>query len=287
MAARHEYDTEDVEYLRHGDAPLLARTYVPRGAGPFPCVLDIHGGAWVDGDRKQNEAIHKPLAEAGVVVISLDFRCPPVATYPGSLVDINYATRWVKANAARFKTRAEMVGLMGTSSGGHLAVLSAMKPADPRYAAQPLAGAQGVDARVPYVVTLWPVICPIGRYRNHTGPNAPAGRGTAAERQLQYWLTEAAMIEGSPNLALQRGDPVELPSILYLQSPADIMHPRENLDAFVAGYRKAGGHLQLELYDGLPYDLIRSKPDSNEAKAMVAKMVAFIGAEAGRMSKAA
>ena len=45
---------------------------------------------------------------ASIVVISLDFRCPPVASYPGSLVDINYATRWVKANAARFKTRPEL-----------------------------------------------------------------------------------------------------------------------------------------------------------------------------------
>jgi acetyl esterase len=41
-----EVETEDVEYLRHGDTPLLARIYRPRGRGPFPAVIDAHGGAW-------------------------------------------------------------------------------------------------------------------------------------------------------------------------------------------------------------------------------------------------
>ena len=42
----HQIDVEDVEYLRHGDTPLLARVFKPRGQGPFPLVIQLHGGAW-------------------------------------------------------------------------------------------------------------------------------------------------------------------------------------------------------------------------------------------------
>src|SRR5690349_16259731 len=53
---RHEIDVADVEYIRHGDKPLLARVYKPRGAGPFPLVIDLHGGAWCNKDRKIGRA---------------------------------------------------------------------------------------------------------------------------------------------------------------------------------------------------------------------------------------
>jgi hypothetical protein len=42
----YEFDVEDVEYLRHGDKPLLARVFRPRGEGPFAALVECHGGAW-------------------------------------------------------------------------------------------------------------------------------------------------------------------------------------------------------------------------------------------------
>jgi acetyl esterase/lipase len=47
----YDVDVADVEYLRHGDTPLLARLFKPRGSGPFPIMVELHGGAWVRGDR--------------------------------------------------------------------------------------------------------------------------------------------------------------------------------------------------------------------------------------------
>ena len=41
-----EFDVTEVEYLRHGDKPLLARIYKPAGEGPFPAMVECHGGAW-------------------------------------------------------------------------------------------------------------------------------------------------------------------------------------------------------------------------------------------------
>ena len=45
----HDIDVADVEYLRHGDSRLLARLFKPRGSGPFPIMVELHGGAWVRG----------------------------------------------------------------------------------------------------------------------------------------------------------------------------------------------------------------------------------------------
>ena len=52
-------DVEDVEYLRHGDKPLLARIFKPRGAGPFPALVECHGGAWCMSDRKSEQVRHR------------------------------------------------------------------------------------------------------------------------------------------------------------------------------------------------------------------------------------
>jgi acetyl esterase len=279
--APFEVEIEDVEYLRHGDTPLLARIYRPRGRGPFPALIDAHGGAWCVGSRVNNEPINLPLARGGVVVAAVDFRMPPDASYPGSVADVNYGIRWLKANAGRFATRADWVGAMGTSSGGHLAVLAALKPDDVRYAAIPLPpGTPALDARVPYVVTLWPVICPLGRYRYMKGRQASGNTrltpATAIAHQDAYWITEEAMAEGSPTLALERGDRVAMPHILYVQNPEDELHPRANLDQFVAAYRKAGGRLDLEWFEGEAYDAVRSHPSAPASTRAVETILAFI-----------
>src|SRR3974377_824667 len=131
--------SEDLEYLRpEGGAPLLARYYRPEGTGPFPAVLEVHGGAWTSGDRLNNVAIGEHLAGHGIVLLSIAFRMPPAVRYPETVADINFGIRYLKANAERFATRSELVGGLGTSSGGHLLLLNALRPRDPRYAPIPL-----------------------------------------------------------------------------------------------------------------------------------------------------
>ena len=284
MTERYEIDIDEIEFLRHGETPYLARVFRPRGAGPFPAVIEAHGGAWCEGNRGNNDSINREVAKGGVVVAAIDFRNPPVATYPGSVADVNFGIRWLKANAARFATRPEFVGSMGTSSGGHLVVLNGMKPGDPRYAAVSREGV-GADARVPYVVAFWPVICPLGRYRDRkakpAGERAYQGRSGAVQQQERYWLTEEAMGEGSALLALERGDKVEFPHILYIQNPADEMHPRHLMEGFINAYRAKGGRLETHLFHGPKYDVPRSDPESQDAKAAVAAAVGFIHREAG------
>src|SRR5258705_3582349 len=163
----YEFDCADIEYLPQGDKPLLARVHKPRGEGPFPALVECHGGAWCLQDRHTEKLRHQAMAAHGIVSVALDFRSGNEAPYPASVQDINYAVRWAKLNARDLKSRPDLVGLSGQSSGGHLAMLVAMRPHDPRYASIALpAGSPAHDASVRCVVMSWPVINPLSRYRH-------------------------------------------------------------------------------------------------------------------------
>jgi acetyl esterase/lipase len=275
----YEITVEDVEYLRHGDTSLLVRLYRPQGGdGPFPIMVELHGGAWCRQDRLADKVIHEPLAKSGVIVAALDFRQPPVASYPGSCQDINYGIRWLKTKATELGGRPDMIGSMGNSSGGHLAMLLAMKPFDSRYAALPLPkGAPSVDATVKCVIMCSPVIDPLGRYHyakalKAKGQPYPEVVDSVLPCHDAYWKTEDAMADGTPSLALEKGEKVELPPVLYVQGTQDEAHPRAHLDRFVAAYRKAGGVMDLELFDGEGQGFIMRKagsPASNRAIELI------------------
>ena len=272
----HPVDISDIEYLRHDDKPLLATMFRPKGKGPFPLVVEVHGGAWCRGTRLNNKVIHETLARSGVVVAAVDFRMPPDAGYPGSIADVNYAVRYFKKRATDFGSDARRIGLLGTSSGGHIAMLAAMKPRDPRYAALPLAG--DFDATVGCVIMGWPVIDPLGRYQ-HAVRLKEGGDPDLANHVLgdhhKFWGTEEAMAEGSPTRALERGDAAELPPVLYVQGTADYNHPKADLDRFVAGYRARGGRVELHMIGGEKQLFIPQNPGSAGAQYALEKIVQF------------
>ncbi len=286
LPARYEIDIEDVEYLRHGTSPLLATVYKPRGPGPFPLVLDLHGGAWCNGSRQDDACLDEPLARSGVVVVGLDFRQPPDASYPGSMVDINYAIRWFKTHAARFNARGDRIGIMGISSGGQQAILGAMRHDDPRYATLPSPAGANADATVQCVILCWPVIDPLGRYEYakrliaENSPHAEVGKRVIPSHD-KYWGSEAAMSEGSPTRALERGERGPMPPVIYLQGTDDLAHPRPNLDRFVAAYRQAGGQVDLHFFEGVGEAFVKKDPDSAQSKACIGKITEFVHRQLG------
>jgi len=274
----YDIAVEDVEYLRHGDTPLLARLFKPRGQGPFPLLIELHGGAWNLGDRLQDSDLNATLAQSGIVVAALDFRMPPVALYPASLVDINYAIRWFKTRATEFGSRSDCVGAFGISSGGHMAMLAGMRPHDSRYAALSLPpGAPVVDARLRYVVMGAPVIDPLGRYRyakelKEKSKPYPEFVDLVLPLHDKFWQSEETMAEGSPVRALEREERVELPPVLYIQDTNDIVHPRVDLDRFVSQYRQAGGQVELELFEGAGDGFAPRNPAAHAAAPAIRRM---------------
>jgi acetyl esterase len=289
-----DFDVDDVEYLRHGDKPLLARVFKPRGAGPFPALVECHGGAWCMSDRKTEHLRHEFMAAHGVVSIALDFRSGNEDPYPASVQDINYAVRWAKLHARDLKTRADLIGISGQSSGGHLAMLVAMRPHDPRFSAIPLpVGSPAHDASVLCAVLSWPVINPLSRYRHakraQAGANPPEWPKSIIARQDSYWRSEANMAEGNPMLALERGEQVLTPPAIWFQGRGDLLHDYKDADSdfsgnepqrFCANYRKAGGDIALDYIEMDRH--AGHSPDLTKTGDMFARMVTFVGTHIGK-----
>jgi acetyl esterase/lipase len=95
----------------------------PRGEGPFPVVMFIHGGGWVMGSRKTYHSYMAPVVEAGYVAVSVEYRLAPDHPFPAALHDVKCAVRWLRANAARYGIDAGRIGVVGYSAGGQLACL--------------------------------------------------------------------------------------------------------------------------------------------------------------------
>jgi acetyl esterase len=267
--------TEDLEYLRpQGSPPLLARYYRPEGIGPFPAVLEVHGGAWTSGDRLNNVAIDEYLAAHGIVALSIDFRMPPTGRYPETVLDVNFGIQFLKTNAERFATRCELVGGLGTSSGGRLLLLNALRPRDPRYASIPLAGA---EASLAFAVVCWPVADPLARYR----AVRERGNERLVEAHHQFWPSEQAMAEGNPQLILERGEPVETPPTLIMQGTADDNLTPDMAANFAAAYRRAGGTISFHSFPGQPHTFIARDPAAPDAQRALALIADFIKHQTG------
>ncbi len=277
----YEVDIADVEYLNHGETPLMARVFRPRGNGPFPIMIELHGGAWVRGNRFNGDAANEALAKNGVTVVALDFTVPPEAPYPASLADIHYGIRWAKTQAADWNGSPDKIGAMGTSSGAHLAMLLGMRPDDSRYAALPLpADAAAVDGTLGCVIMVSPVIDPLGRYHYAKGlrddctpPEGMAERVVA--NHDEYWQTEEAMAEAAPGRILAGGERTALPPVLSLRRNYEAGHPRPDFDEFVQQYRKAGGEIDVTIFEGEGSGLLRDL-SIPIAKQALEQMSAFV-----------
>jgi acetyl esterase/lipase len=250
----------DVEYRRDGSTSRLARIYEPQCAGPFPALLEVHGGAWNHNDRTQNSALDEALAASGLVVAAIDFRLGTEAAYPASIADVNYATRWLKAHAGDFNATAEGLGGLGLSSGGHMVILSAMRPRDPRYTELPLDAVPDVDASLAYVMSGWGVLDPHARYLYAKG----LGRESLVTSHHNYFVDEDGMQEANPQLILERGESVELPPALLVQGGDEsILSPRTAED-FASAYSKAGGLIELALYPRADHGYAREPGPNTE-----------------------
>ncbi len=111
------------EYVKRDSGPLAMDVYMPRGEGPFPGVLVVHGGAWMMGSRAQLAAIANALAEQGYTAAAISYRLAPKHPFPAQLDDCQAAVRWLREHASEFKIDPARMGGFGYSAGGQLVAL--------------------------------------------------------------------------------------------------------------------------------------------------------------------
>lgn len=116
----------------NGAKALTLNVEVPRGSGPFPALIMVHGGGWSSGDLSTYDGYASRAAAAGFVAVNINYRLSrldadgkPAAVWPAHIQDVRCAMGWLAANADEFKVDVTRVGIMGDSAGGHLAMMSA------------------------------------------------------------------------------------------------------------------------------------------------------------------
>jgi acetyl esterase len=245
---------EDIEYRRIDNQSLLGRLYMPENADTL--VVEVHGGAWMMNDRMSNAVIHQHLAAQGVAVFALDFRMAPAHRFPAALEDIEHGIRWAKSNL-----KPGRIGGLGTSSGGYLIVLSALRAEE--------------AVKLDFVIGCWPILDPLARYRMAKA----RGLKNLVEAHNAFFRDEAEMTENNPQLIVERGEARNLPPMLVLQGTADENVEHQRADAFAERYRAAGGEVELHKFEGQPHTFVVKDPSSAASVLALSKISQFLQKE--------
>ena len=270
-SAHLEFKTWDEEFRRTPERTLMARVYQPQGAGPFPVLLDLHGGAWNDKDRLANVPMDEALAASGMLVVAIDMTLAPAGVYPASVQDANYGVRWLKWRAREWKGDATALGVLGSSTGGYVAELLALRPRDERYNAIPLPEAPRLDAKIDYVVARSPISDPDTRFQQAQKMK----RDGMMQKTKNYFVPWETIFEGNPQRIVERGEASVLPPMFILQGELDdnVIPPIQ--EKFAKTYRAAGGECELEIFPGCGHMWVADPgPQTDRAHEMIKAFIA-------------
>ncbi len=271
-AANFDQTVSELEYRRTAKGrSLMARIYQPSGPGPFPVVLDLHGGAWNTKDRHAEEPFDHAIAAAGALVVAVDLTLAPEAPYPACVQDASYALRWLKARAKAWSGDATRIGLFGSSSGGHVAELLALRPNDTRYNAIPFAGAPGLAASMDYVLMRSPISNTFARFEN-----ARARKDDGMIRNNKtFFVPWDSIHESNPQEILDRKENVTLKPFLIMQGALDTNVLPAFQTKFVQSYRAAGGSCDYTIFDGCEHEWVAQPgPQTDRAHEMAKNFIA-------------
>jgi len=265
--SKFELNVSEVEFRRTAKGrQLMARIYEPQGAGPFPTLLDLHGGAWNNKDRLAEEPMDRAIAASGVLVVAIDMTLAPEAPYPACVEDANYGVRWLKSKAAAWNGDGSRIGVYGSSSGGHVAELLAMRPHDARYNAIPLAGYPGLDATVAYVATRSPISNTFARFQNAEEKK----RDNMMKNNRTFFVPWETIHEANPQEILERREQVTFVPLLVMQGALDDNVLPAAQEKFAATYKAAGGRIEFHVFPDSEHEWVaKPGPQTDRAREMV------------------
>ena len=198
-----------------------------------PVLFQIHGGAWVIGDKKEQALpLMNQMAARGWLCVSANYRLSPHATFPDHLIDVKKALAWVRENGARYGADPDFIVVTGGSAGGHLATLLALTANDATYQR----GFENVDTSVAACVPLYGVYDWRDRF------------GFWQRKQFRSFLETRvlkASMEEEPDL-YRRGSPMDTihegrPPFLVVHGDLDSLAPVEEARRFAEMLRACGG----------------------------------------------
>ena len=247
---------------------LLATIYRPSETeGPLPVLISVHPGSWGAYDRTSGALYDSYLASTGLLVVAIDFRQSPEHQHPDASADVTAAVRWTRLNADRLGADPDQIGLIGSSSGGHLALLAGVRPNGDVHYGTPIRGPDGefsrhddIIANVNFVVAMWPVSSPITRYRYAQR----AGIDQLVTLTERYFPYEDDMWDASIPRIVETGEAEDLPPILVIQPGMDSNIPQDMTFDLIKAWQARGGKLDYAFYPGAVHAFGHRPSDATE-----------------------
>lgn len=242
-------DAERVVYAKPDGAELPATLFLPDGeaTAPRPAIVLIHGGAWLTGSRIQMRWYGRAFASRGYVALAISYRTMPAYAFPAPVEDAKAAVRWLRLNAAEYNVDPDKIAAMGTSAGGHLALMLAVTDAK-----DGLDGTEnsGVSSKVEAAVSLYGP-SDLRGFETKT-KDAPLGGSAFRRPYLQSFLGDKPFGQRNPEEA---ASPIvyvtaQAPPLLLIQGTEDDLVPCAETERLFSRLEEVGAPATLLKVEG-------------------------------------
>ena len=239
-------------YATHDGVALAGDLYMPKGAGPFPALIGVHGGGWQAGVRSAFQHWGKYLAEHGYVLFSASYRLAKKGnkTFPQAVQDVLAAIQFVRGSAGEFKVDPERIGIFGASAGGHLASLAALS-GDAFTGGYPQDKHARVSAKVKALVGVYGVYDLKEMWHRY-------GMQTPRENNIENFLGASPMENprlyfdaSSINYATYANNQIGV--FLSVGTEDDLVNRVTQTDAFLLALKQAGFFVRTCIVQGAPH----------------------------------
>lgn len=265
METKHEVKFADIVYAEADGHQLLARCYRSERSIGHGIVM-VHGGAWTANDRTTPWFVSESLARKGMTVLSLDFRCGPDFVHPSASADVVAGLRFLRSHANKFGVDSDSIGLIGSSSGGHLVMFAGLnsrredhQSTNIRSGDKQFGKALNIAADPAYIVALWPVSNPSYRYEFAQRQ----GRNELVRAHDGYFESVQRMEDASVQRTLRSGEAMQPPPIMVVQPGNDANVPEEMTLDLIKALQERNAEVTYRYMAGLPHAFTyRPSPDA-------------------------
>ena len=254
-AKQGEFETRPgLTYATHDSVALAGDLYLPKGPGPFPALIGVHGGGWVQGARSAFQFWGPYLAARGYALFAVSYRLAKTGqkTFPHAVQDVLSAIQFVRGNAKDFRIAPDRIGLFGHSAGGNISALAALGGKNPVFAdgypqdphakestdVKVLAGVYGVYD----LVAMWNTYNTQSPKENNI--EKFLGASPPENRQLYFDASPISYATHANN---------KIAVHLSVGTEDDLVDRRVHTDAFVMALKQAGFFVRTTILQGAPH----------------------------------
>ena len=243
-----------LHYATHDGVALQGDLYLPKGAGPFPVLVAVHGGGWVQGARNAFQYWGPYLAARGTALFAVSYRFAKAGqkTFPQAVQDVLAGIQYVRGNAKEFKLDAERLGLIGASAGAHLASLAALAGSVPPFAGgYPQDTHAALGTKVKVLVGVYGIYDTLEMWQHYQHQNP-------RENNIEKFIGVSPLDDRRPYF---EASPIsyattannKLAVLLACGTDDDLVNRRPQTDAFLLALKQAGFFVRPCILQGAPH----------------------------------